>query len=497
MKIASSPLTISKISTEILAINTSIEQFSKFLKGKAANSSALYQINSILKGALLERASKKLEKAKNDSHFTLEFPTEKKFKGILVYIGSSNDESIRKFGASIVQTSKNLKLYSCVAMSDETNLIHYCDALLEGLELSSYKYTQWKSSADKSPQLKEVTIASADKLPQKIISKMRTIIDGVMLARDLGNLPANECTPTTLVEAARSIGRDHGLEVTTWNKKQLEKLGANAILAVARGSSEEAYLIRMKYTPSGTSSNRKIAIIGKGVTYDTGGYSLKPAGSMDGMKFDMCGAAAVLGAMKVIAQLKPSVEISAYIPTCENMINGEATRVGDIIKTLNGKTVEILNTDAEGRLILADAFAQAVKDNVTEIIDLATLTGGVIVALGTHCAGLFSNNDSLAQKLLDASAESGEKLWRLPLLEEHRDDIKSTTADLKNIAAHRWSQAIIGALFLEEFCGNLPWAHLDIAGVADSDKAIGYTPKGATGFGVRTLVRYLLNTGSN
>lgn len=497
MKISSSPISLTKASTELIAVNASEESYSKFLKGKASTSSPLQQINSITKGAFLAISSKKMEKPKKGSSFTVEFPTEKKFKGVLVYVGTPEDESVRKFAASIVQASKSLKLYSCVAISEDINLVHYSDSLLEGLELSSYKFNKWKSAPDKSPQLKEVTIASQDKLSAKTISKIRTIIDGVTLARDLGNLPANECFPTTIAETAREIGREHGLEVTTWNKKQLQKLGANAILAVAKGSSEEAYLIRLKYTPANSSSKRNIAIIGKGVTYDTGGYSLKPAGSMDGMKFDMCGAAAVLGAMKVIAQLKPSVEITAYIPTCENMINGEATRVGDIITTLNGKTVEILNTDAEGRLILADAFAQAVKDNATEIIDLATLTGGVIVALGTYCAGLFSNNDALAQKLLETSNEAGEKLWRLPLIEEHRDDIKSSIADLKNIASHRWSQAIIGALFLEEFAGNLPWAHLDIAGVADSDKAIGYTPKGATGFGVRTLVKYLLSIGSN
>lgn len=375
-------------------------------------------------------------------------------------------KSAREFGSLAVAEAKKLKL----------NLVEFVDSKLdkdliqEGAILSNYTFDRFLSK--KSPKVQAINFIGKGKLKKKNL-------DGVFLARDLGNLPANHCTPKTLVDAAKEIAKQNKFAITVHTKRELEKMGAGALLAVAQGSEQEPYLIKLSYK---TNSNRHIALVGKGITYDTGGYSLKPAGSMDGMKHDMSGAAVVLGVMKSLG--KPNVNVTAYIPTCENMVSGKATRVGDVVKSLSGKTIEILNTDAEGRLILADAITLAKKDKVTEIIDLATLTGGALVALGTTCAALLSNNDELANNLLQASGKTEEMLWRLPLLEAHKKDLKSKIADLKNIPGHRWAQTIIAALFLEEFVEKTPWAHLDIAGVADKDGE-------STGFGVRAILEYL------
>jgi leucyl aminopeptidase len=251
----------------------------------------------------------------------------------------------------------------------------------------------------------------------------------------------------------------------------------------------------MTYVPvKRTAKTKVISLVGKGITYDTGGYSLKPGDSMIGMKGDMAGAASVLGVMKAVARLKPNVEVRGYIPTTENMINGEATRVGDIVKAMNGKTIEILNTDAEGRLILADALTLACKDKAHIVIDIATLTGACMVALGMQYAGVFCDDQKLTDDIIEQGAIAGERFWPLPLAPEYAASIKSSVADLKNIAGNRWAGATIGGLFLKEFVTpETRWAHLDIAGPSDADSSRGHIKQGGVGFAVRTLTRMILN----
>jgi len=289
---------------------------------------------------------------------------------------------------------------------------------------------------------------------------------------------------------ARDIAKKGKLQLKILDRERLAKLGANALLAVSQGSSEPPYLMKLTYKPKGRSA-RVLSLVGKGITFDSGGLSIKTAAGMETMKCDMSGAAAVLATMQAIAILKPKFEVRAYVPTCENMINGKATRPGDVVKAMNGKTIEILNTDAEGRLILADAISLAVKEKCNHVIDLATLTGACVVALGPEYAGLFSNDHKLADKLVQCGELSGEAFWRMPLAPEYREFIKSPVADIKNTGGP-WGGAITAALFLKEFVDDNSWAHLDIAGPAFSDSNKGYIKRGGVGFGVRTLLRYVL-----
>jgi leucyl aminopeptidase len=313
----------------------------------------------------------------------------------------------------------------------------------------------------------------------------------VCLARDLVNEPASVSTPSYLAEQATKIARASGIKAEIFGLNKIKTAKMAGLLAVAKGSVEEPRFIKLTYTPKGK-AKKKIALVGKAVTFDSGGLSLKPPKSMETMKLDMSGGATVLAAMQVISQLKPQVQVTAYVPSTENMPSGTAQKPGDIIRYRNGKTVEVLNTDAEGRLILADALISAVEDKPDVIIDLATLTGACMVALGSQIAGMFCNNQELADALQTCGKESGEALWRMPLVKEYKDEIKSSVADIKNIGGGHGG-AIAAALFLEEFVGDVPWAHLDIAGPAFAERDMPYTPKGGTGFGVRTLVRYVMS----
>ena len=368
-------------------------------------------------------------------------------------------------------------------------------AIVEGTLSSSYAFDKYKSDKNEKPKLTTLTLASTDlqlsKTVEKAVETAQKVAPGLFLARDLTNEPASVSTPSYLGQQATKLLKGHGLKGEVWGSAKIKAAKMAGLLAVAQGSVEEPRFIKLVYTPS-SKAKKKLALVGKGITFDSGGLSLKPPGSMETMKRDMAGGAAVLGVMSVITQLKPQVQVTGYVPATENMPSGTAQRPGDIIRYSNGKTVEVLNTDAEGRLILADALINAVQDEPDVIIDLATLTGACVTALGGQIAGLFSNNDELAAALLQCSRESGEPLWRLPLVKEYKEDIKSTVADIKNTGSGS-AGAIAAALFLQEFVNDVPWAHLDIAGPSFTSKDNGYTPKGATGFGVRTLVRYVMS----
>ncbi len=361
----------------------------------------------------------------------------------------------------------------------------------EGAYLALYKFDSYKSENSEDNKIGEIVFLTSkkDNLPslKKATDRARKIADATFLARDLSNHPSNTATPTYLADTARKMSRKFGITCKVLGEKEMKRLGMGSLLGVAKGSDEPPKLILMEYF-KGRNKKNPVAIVGKGVTFDTGGISLKPQANMDEMKMDMSGAAATIGAMQAIASLKLKVDVVGIVPATENMPGGSAIKPGDVLKSMNGKTIEVLNTDAEGRLILADALSYAVRYKPKAIIDLATLTGAVIHALGHHISAVISNNDDLVSQLKQSGDATGEKVWQLPLLEEYEKAMKSNIADLKNIAGPGvGAGTITGGAFLKSFVGDRPWAHLDIAGTAWGEGK-SYIPKGASGVGVRLLL---------
>ncbi|MCC3450341.1 MULTISPECIES: leucyl aminopeptidase [unclassified Microcoleus] len=364
-------------------------------------------------------------------------------------------------------------------------------AIAEGVELSLNQDNRFKSEPDeKSPQVEQIHLLGFAGTESAIV-RARQITAGVILARELVAAPANYVTPITMAETAQSLAAECGLELEILEQEDCEKLGMGAFLGVAKASDLPPKFIHLTYKPAGT-PRRKIAIVGKGLTFDSGGLNIKGVGSgIEMMKIDMGGAAATLGAAKAIGHIKPDVEVHFISAVTENMISGHAMRPGDILTASNGKTIEVNNTDAEGRLTLADALVFADKLGVDVIVDLATLTGACVIALGEDIAGLWSPQDSVAAEIVAASELAGEKFWRMPMEEKYFDGLKALHADMKNTGP-RYGGSITAALFLKQFVKDTPWAHLDIAGPVWSDKENGYNGAGATGFGVRTLVHLVL-----
>jgi leucyl aminopeptidase len=365
-------------------------------------------------------------------------------------------------------------------------------AIAEGVQLALFQDNRFKSEPeDKGSVVEQVDLLGLSG-QDEAITRADQICSGVILARELVAAPANAVNPVTMAETAQVIATEHGLAVEILEREDCEKLGMGAFLGVAQASELPPKFIHLTYKPEGT-PKRKLAIIGKGLTFDSGGLNIKGAGSgIETMKMDMGGAAATLGAAKAIAQLKPDVEVHFISAVTENMISGRAMHPGDILKASNGKTIEVNNTDAEGRLTLADALVFAEKLGVDAIVDLATLTGACIIALGDDIAGLFSPDDALATQLENAAAAAGEKVWRLPMEEKYFEGLKSAIADMKNTGP-RAGGSITAALFLKQYVKETPWAHIDVAGPVWTDKENGYNSAGATGYGVRTLVNWVLS----
>jgi leucyl aminopeptidase len=365
-------------------------------------------------------------------------------------------------------------------------------AMAEAVRLSLYADHRFRSEPDPQSVPELVTLLGLPEGSEAALRSIDGICAGVELARQLVAAPPNVATPAALADAAASIAADYGLELKVLERSDCEALGMGAYLAVAQGSDLPPKFIHLTYRPAGE-TRRRVALVGKGLTFDSGGYNLKVAGSqIEMMKYDMGGSAAVLGAMRAIAQIRPEgVEVHAIVASCENMISGGAMHPGAILTASNGKTIEINNTDAEGRLTLADALVYASKLEPDAIVDLATLTGACVIALGEEIAGLWSCSDGLAEALLAAGRAGGESFWRMPLRSSYKEGLKSAFADLKNTGP-RPGGSITAALFLQDFVPkDLPWAHLDIAGTVWSDKGRGLDPAGATGFGVRTLVNWI------
>ena len=321
----------------------------------------------------------------------------------------------------------------------------------------------------------------------------RIVGESVNFTRDLANEPGAYMTPTIMAERAQSIANEFGLEIDVLDRDRAEAEGMGAFLSVARGSEEPPKLMVLKYTPEGGGAGTDgelLALVGKGITFDTGGISLKPGENMELMKYDMSGGATVLGVMRAVAQLKPSIPVLAVVPSTENMPSGKATKPGDVVRAMTGKTIEVINTDAEGRLILADGIAYAKKLGATRIIDLATLTGAVSIALGDVNTGIMGTDQKLIDEFIEAGKEVGEKFWQLPLDKEYTKQIKSDIADIKNVGGRK-AGTITAAAFLKEFADGTSWAHLDIAGTAWGDEAKPFRSKGPTGIAVRTLIHFI------
>jgi len=418
-------------------------------------------------------------------------------KLILVGLGKPDTltlDSLRRAAAAIARTAKQQKSKTLgvslpVANDDSAGTTQ---AITEGIVLALHQDNRFKSEPeDKGAKLEQVDLLGLGG-QDAAITRAQAICTGVILARELVAAPANIVTPVSMAQTAEAIASEYGLALEILEQEECEKLGMGAFLGVAQASEIPPKFLHLTYKPEGT-PRRKLAIVGKGLTFDSGGLNIKGAGSgIETMKMDMGGAAATLGAAKAIGQIKPDVEVHFISAVTENMISGRAMHPGDILTASNGKTIEVNNTDAEGRLTLADALVFAEKLGVDAIVDLATLTGACIVALGNDIAGLWTADDGIASQLKSASEAAGEKFWQMPMEEKYFEGLKSPIADMKNTGP-RAGGSITAALFLKQFVKETPWAHLDIAGPVWTEKEDGCNSVGATGFPVRTLVNWVLS----
>ena len=415
-----------------------------------------------------------------------------------------NSDRIRHIGGLISLRCRdfNFEKINVLKFFSESGLI---EPFVEGLVLAQYEFNNFKESTPENVQKQSsffekctvnvITEESQVEADQGQINKTLVICDAVFFCRNLANSPPNHINPDALASSAKSLESIKNISVEILDQSQIKEMGMNGIISVGKGSENESRVILVNYTNSKT-DEKPILLVGKAVTFDTGGISIKPSDRMDEMKFDKSGGCTVLGIMRALGNLGLPINVVAIIPAVENMPSGSSYRPGDIIRMYNGKTVEVLNTDAEGRMILADALAFGIsKYSPKYVIDFATLTGACVIALGTNVAGIIGNNDKLIHGLISASSKTGEKIWQLPLFEEFFDLIKSNVASMKNIGG-RTGGTITAAAFLSNFVNNVPWAHFDIAGTAwtqDGTAEKSYNPKGATGFGVRLILEYLEN----
>lgn len=366
--------------------------------------------------------------------------------------------------------------------------------IVEGAVLADYDADRYLTKRETEKRIDEFWLATAGKAPvdeeRAAAGRGRIIAEAQNFTRDLVNEPSNRMTPVVLAERAREMAAQYGLGFQALGPAQIQSLKMGALWGVAQGSAEEPRLIVLRYMPESAPAAPVIGLIGKGITFDTGGISIKPAAEMHEMKTDMAGGASVLGAMRAIAQLKPNVRVLGVVPASENMPGGKAYKPGDVLTSMSGKTIEVLNTDAEGRLVLADALTYAQQQGATVLIDLATLTGAVMVALGNITTGVFGRDKDWVKRILASAEAVGDRMWELPVDDEYRDLYKSSIADMANVGG-RYGGAIVGAMFVGEFAGDTPWVHLDIAGTRWSNEEKPYLAKGPTGHPVRTLVHLL------
>lgn len=411
---------------------------------------------------------------------------------LLVGLGAKESMTANNLRLAAAAMVGALKFHTEVATSLATDVSASLDlkdavcAVVEGAGMASYQFTAY--TKPKPSNLKKIVINTSGAAAKAGLSLGVASVNAVCLARDLVNEPGGALVPTEFVKRARSVARSAGLKIAVWDAKKIEAEKMGGIMAVNQGSTHPARFVTLTYTPTGKAKPKaSIGLVGKGVTFDSGGLSIKSGQGMMAMKIDMSGAAAVLASMLIIAERAPNVAVTAYMPLTDNMINGDAFRPGDVFTARNGKTVEVLNTDAEGRLILADALCVASEAKHDAIIDIATLTGSVTAALGPKISGVMTNDDDLFSRISAASETTGENVWRLPLPEQYRTYLDSGVADLRNIGTVAQGGALTAGLFLSEFVSGSPWAHIDVGIGAMADSSEGYVPKGGTGVGVRLL----------
>ena len=410
-----------------------------------------------------------------------------------VVLAGAGDGSGKRVQAAVqaavgaLRASGAKRLVICLPADAQEDAVR---AAVTGTAETSYVYVATKSKPE-GRELQRVTVAVAD-APQHqgAFAAARAAAEGIEFARELGNLPPNVATPTRLGQEAQKLAKAHGFDCEVLGPKEIAKAKMGSFLAVSQGSEQPPRFIVLRHR-GGAANEPPVVLVGKGITFDSGGISIKPSAEMDEMKFDMGGAASVLGAFRAIGELQPALNVIGLIPTCENLPDGRAMKPGDIVTSMSGQTIEVLNTDAEGRLILCDALTYAERFKPAAVVDIATLTGACVVALGNVRSGLFASDDALADELLAAGEAALDPCWRMPLDEEYAEQIKSDVADLKNTGGAP-AGSITAAKFLQRFAGDLPWAHLDIAGVAASSSERGELVKGSTGAPVRTLVQFVL-----
>ncbi len=398
---------------------------------------------------------------------------------------------LRKVVGSAVRALKAKSLTN-ITLSLENATPEQITAAVEGAILADYEPDRLKTDAKKGEKRLASFCILGPATLQSALDHGRIVGEAQNFTRDLVNEPANLMTPLKLASEAQSMAATFGLDCEILDRERMTQLGMGSLLGVSQGSAEPPALIILRYTPAAATTADHLALIGKGVTFDTGGVSIKPSDGMEKMKYDMAGGAAVIGAMRAIAQFKPKVTITALIPAVENMVSSRAQRPGDIVTSLSGKTIEVLNTDAEGRLILVDAITYALRLGCTHMVDAATLTGAIGVALGHIHVGAFTNNEPFLGKVMSAAKSEGERMWHMPLDDDYKDYLKSAFADLPNIGG-RYGGAVTAAMFLKEFTEDKPWVHLDIAGTAWLDEAKPFLSKGPSGVTVRTFVNLATN----
>ena len=421
----------------------------------------------------------------------------------VVGLGKPSDLSPDKIRGAVAEVCRLLRQKGCVSVATPALGVGVAgippeiaaQAVAEGAQLGLYSFRRHITREAEHGEIGEFTIVAASEAERADLErgciKGRIMAEAASRARDMANEPANYMTPAIMAETARELAGKCGLEISVLEEEQMKELGMGALLGVAQGSREPARFIILNYRVSGT-GGIDIALVGKGITFDSGGISIKPSEKMEEMKGDMAGGAAVIAAMGALAQFKPGINVMAVIPATENLPGGSAIKPGDVLTAMGGKTIEIISTDAEGRLILADALSYVKNAGAKRVIDVATLTGACHVALGDFCSGAFGNSQELIDRVIAAGTKAGELIWPMPMYEQYKEQNKSDVADIKNCGS-RYGGAITAAQFLAEFVGDTPWVHLDIAGTFISDKEKGYLTKGATGVPVRTLVNLVLD----
>ena len=474
-------------------------------EGETASEGALKELDERTSGILNEMLGTDEMRGKQGDMVFVYRPGNIRAKRLLL-VGAGKREDIhfdiiRKVAGTATRflRSKGVRSMATLRRS-QLDLERSVQAFVEGALMGLFEPDMYKTENKEERRIDEIIIVTsaegAEDALARGVERGQIIAEAVNLARELSNEPSSTLTPTELAERAKETASRYGLDIDVLDEARMKELGMGALLGVARGSDEPAKMIVLRYEPSGTeplgNDADVIALVGKGITFDTGGISIKPAENMEKMKYDMSGAAATLAAMQAIAQLKPNVNVIGIMPTAENMPSGRAYKPGDVLRAMSGKTIEVINTDAEGRLILADAITYARKLGATKIIDLATLTGAVSIALGPFNVAILGNDQGLVDEVRQAAKEVGERFWQLPMDDDYKEFIKSDIADLKN-SGGRYAGTITAAWFLREFAEDTAWVHLDIAGTAWENERKPYMSKGPTGVAIRTLINYVCN----